>query len=458
MAATRAASVPQHLDCLRSGRDGFRLTDGELLERFISARDEAAFEDLLQRHGPMVLGVCRRTLRNEADADDAFQATFLVLVRKAASIRPRSMVGNWLYGVAHNTALKARAMSTKRSTKEHEAAGRTMPLVAGPTWEHLQPVLDQELKALPDKYRSAIILCDLEGKSLKEAARQLGCPLATVATRVTRGRVMLAQRLNRRKVAFSAGALALMLSQNAASAAVPADLVASTTKAAAVAIGESSTAGSAISAQVAALTAAMLRALLLARLKLTVLMLLFVSAIAVAGAWAAQANMPGGAITPRKPRPDNVRLQHTWTLVSVQHAGQEVPKAAFKCFEEWTFGAVKIDVVPSAIWSGVYKIDAAKVRKEIDFCATNVVRNSDLPPLHGAGIYKLEGSTLTICLAAPTTESGIRPNEFVSKPGEQMTTLFVLERKRTESDRCGSSGKVSRHVGAHGEGIRREGR
>ncbi len=453
-----AANVPQHIDCSRNGRDAARLTDGELLDRFVAARDEAAFEDLLHRHGPMVLGVCRRTLRNEADADDAFQATFLVLVRKAASIRPRSMVGNWLYGVAHNTALKARAMSTKRSTKEQEAAERTTPQLTGPSWEYLQPILDQELKALPDKYRSAVILCDLEGKSLKEAARQLGCPLATVGTRVARGRTMLAQRLSRRRVAFSAGALALLLSQNAASADVPAGLMTSTTKAAALAMTESGAAGGAISAQVSALTAAMLKALLLARLKLSVFVLLIVCALAVAGAWAASATVAGGATKIRKPRPDSVRLQRTWTLVSVHQAGREVAKAAFKSLEEWTFGAVKIDVAPSAIWSGTYKIDAAKVFKEIDFCATNVGWNNDLPPLHGKGIYKLEGNTLTICLAAPFTESGFRPTEFVSKGGERATTLFVLERKRSETDRSGWCDDVDRRIDGPNEGIRRVGR
>src|SRR6266545_4916112 len=159
------------------------LSDAQLLERFIVRREQDAFEALLRRHGPMVLGVCRRILHNEADAEDAFQATFLVLVRKAASIRPRGMVGNWLYGVAHSTALKARAMSTKRFAREREAAGRQMPEAATESREGLPELLDQELKALPDKYRAAIVLCDLEGKSLKEAARQLGCPLGTVGTR-----------------------------------------------------------------------------------------------------------------------------------------------------------------------------------------------------------------------------------------------------------------------------------
>src|SRR5262249_39553350 len=147
---------------------------------------------------PMVLGVCRRVLRNEADAEDAFQATFLVLVKKAASIRPRGMVGNWLYGVAHTTALKARAMRTRRLAKEREAAARPKPEAAAGAWEQLHGLLDQELKALPDKYRAAIVLCDLEGKSVKEAAQQLGCPPGTIGSRLARGRRLLSRRLARR--------------------------------------------------------------------------------------------------------------------------------------------------------------------------------------------------------------------------------------------------------------------
>lgn len=446
MAPTEEAKVPHLRDCLRDRQLGGFHTDGELLDRFVVASDEAAFEALMDRHGPMVLGVCRRILRNEADADDAFQATFMVLVRKASSIRPRSMVGNWLHGVAHNTALKARAMSTKRSTKEHEAAGRATPKVDEPTWEHLQPLLDQELKALPDKYRSAIILCDLEGNTLKEAARQLGCPLATVGTRLARGRAMLAQRLNRRRIVLSAGALALMLSQNAASAVVPAKLMESTAKAAALAKAKPSATGNVISAHVSALTAAMIKALLLARLKLAIFVLLVLATITVAGTWAAQAGMSLSARTVRKPKPDSVRLQHTWTLISVQVAGREVPKDAYRNQSELTFGAASVESSPPASWSTAYKIDPSRVRKEIDFKTAMPWLKGEVPPLHGAGIYKLEGNTLTICVSGADADLTIRPTEFVSLAGEPSTNLFVLERKRSETDRCGSMGKTSRHI------------
>src|SRR5436305_15183948 len=137
-------------------RDEADFTDGELLEGFLTRRDEDAFAALVLRHGPMVLAVCRRVLGNEADAEDAFQATFLVLVKKAATVRPRGLVGNWLYGVAHTTALKARAMSIKRAAKERDAAVRPRSDPAGETWDRLHALLDQELKVLPDIYRAAI--------------------------------------------------------------------------------------------------------------------------------------------------------------------------------------------------------------------------------------------------------------------------------------------------------------
>src|SRR5262249_30460574 len=211
--------------------DGGGLADGELLGCFIAQRDEAAFEALVPRHGPMVLGVCRRILRNEADAEDAFQATFLVLVKKAASIRPRGMVGNWLYGVAHTTALKAKVMRSKRRAKETEAGSRAKPEAPPEVWRQLEAVLDQELQALPDKYRAPIAVCDGGGKRIQGAARQLDAPPGTMGTRLARGRVLLARRLARHGLTLSGGVIATVLTQNA-TASVSLPLVTSTVKAA----------------------------------------------------------------------------------------------------------------------------------------------------------------------------------------------------------------------------------
>ena len=181
----------------------------------------------------MVWGVCRRVLANHHDAEDAFQATFLVFVRKAASIASPELLANWLYGVAHQTALKARATTAKRQARERQVTQMPEPAATEPDlWHDLQPLLDQELSRLPDKYRVAIVLCDLEGKTRKEAARQLGVPDGTLAARVARGRALLAKRLKRHGLAVSGGALAMVLAQSAASAGVPAAVVSSTIKAA----------------------------------------------------------------------------------------------------------------------------------------------------------------------------------------------------------------------------------
>jgi RNA polymerase sigma factor (sigma-70 family) len=169
-------------------RDGAGLTDGQLLESFLGGQDEAAFEALVRRHGPMVLGVCRRVLRIHHDAEDAFQATFLVLVRKGDTIRPREMVANWLFGVAYRTAQKARGRIARRRVREAQVKEMPEPEAVAPEegWGDWRPLLDQELSRLPDKYRVPVVLCDLEGKTGKEAARQLGWPEGTVSSRLAR--------------------------------------------------------------------------------------------------------------------------------------------------------------------------------------------------------------------------------------------------------------------------------
>jgi RNA polymerase sigma factor (sigma-70 family) len=240
-------------------------SDGQLLRLFLSQRDEAAFAALVRRHGPMVLGVCRRVLHNAADADDAFQATFLVLVRKASALRSRAVLGDWLHGVARHTALKARRAAARRSAKEQtmarpEAHGEK----ARDDW---LPFLDEELSCMPEKYRLPIVLCDLEGRTRSEAAKHLGWPEGTVAGRLARGRTMLSKRLLRRGLAFSAGAFSAALPTTAASACVPAALVSSTIKAATLVAAGQITAEGVLSAKVVALSGDVMKAMFLTKLK-----------------------------------------------------------------------------------------------------------------------------------------------------------------------------------------------
>jgi RNA polymerase sigma factor (sigma-70 family) len=277
-------------------RPGDGVTDGQLLESILSRRDEPAFEALLRRHGPMVLGVCRRVLHNEADAEDAFQATFLVFVRKAATIRPREMVGNWLYGVAYRTAMKARAMSAKRRTREAEA-GRRVPRAEAPAdgaWDELLEHLDTELSRLPDKYRVAVVLCELQGKSRKEAARLLGVPEGTLSWRLAQARKRLAQRLSRFGATLPGGALAA-LSGGGAPASMPPSLLTTMVRAGMqVAAGESLTAG-AVPARVVVLAEMVVKTMLLTKLKavVAVAFVLFVGAGFVGLSYRTGAAEPG---------------------------------------------------------------------------------------------------------------------------------------------------------------------
>lgn len=270
MATSSMNRIVRHLRRAALLGDGAGLTDGQLLTCFIEHRDEVAFEALLQRHGPMVWGVCRRVLSSPHDAEDAFQATFLVLVRKATSVQPRERVGNWLYGVAHTTALRAKVAAARRRAREKQVPEMPEPEVrCQESWDDLQPLLDQELSRLPEKYRVPIVLCDLEGKSHQEAARQLGWPQGTLSGRLSRARALLAQRLRRQGLALTAGALAVLLTEKAASASVPASLMVSTAKSASLlATGQAMAA--VVSAPVAALTEGVLQAMLLTKLKLGV--------------------------------------------------------------------------------------------------------------------------------------------------------------------------------------------
>lgn len=180
--------------------------DDALLGRFLSDRDEGAFAHLVARHGPMVLGVCRRVLRDDHAADDAFQATFLVLAKKAAGVRPPGVLGPWLYGVAFRTALKARGREARRRAVEHEYATRNATHHT-PDSGDLRPVIDEQLNALPEKYRLPLVLCGVQGLGKHEAAERLGLPEGTVSSRLARGREMLRDRLARRGVVVPTVAL-----------------------------------------------------------------------------------------------------------------------------------------------------------------------------------------------------------------------------------------------------------
>lgn len=274
----------QHLRAAECAANGALCTDGRLLTAFVKSRDETAFAALVERHGAMVWSVCRRILGRHHDAEDAFQATFLVLVRKAASVRPPGMVGNWLHGVAYQTALKARSLAAKRKLHERQLDAMPEPaerFTSIPDW---QVLLDQELHCLPAKYRAAIVLCDLEGRTRAEAALQVGVPEGTLAARLARARVMLANRLTRRGLTLTAAALATMIAQEAQGHA-PRVLISATIEAAGLLFTGSAATTGAIATQITTLTEGMLTAMLITKLKISAAIVLLCGATIGAGVW-----------------------------------------------------------------------------------------------------------------------------------------------------------------------------
>src|SRR5262245_40943116 len=263
---------------LVSGGGG--LTDGELLGRFVAVRDEAAFEALVHRHGPMVLGVCRRLLGNGHDAEDVFQATFLILARKAMTVVKRDSVGSWLYAVAQRTAREARTVLARRRARERQMDEMPHPEVAPAEPQDWRPILDREVAHLPQKYREAILLYHLEGWPHREAALKLGVPEGTLSSRLIKARRLLAKRLTRYGLSLSVATLASVLSGGAAPAAVPAPLVVETVRAATlVASGQLA----AVTTPAALLTKGVLKAMLLTKLKLMVGMVLVVAVLGATG-------------------------------------------------------------------------------------------------------------------------------------------------------------------------------
>lgn len=264
------------------------LTDGELLARFVERQDEAAFETLLRRHGPTVLGVCRRLLFDPQEVEDAFQATFLVLIRRAGDLGRRELVGNWLYGVAYRTAVRARAQAMRRHqrhTPMDDVAGREEPCPLHR--EEMGSLIDQEVHRLPDKYRVPFVLCAIEGRTNEQAAEELGLPKGTIATRLARARARLRARLERRGVALTA--LLTLLLGDSLRAAVPHPLAAATTASAlAAATGKTLTV---IAAVPAALAGAVLRELFLVKVR-AVATAVIALGVALSGGVVGLSNLP----------------------------------------------------------------------------------------------------------------------------------------------------------------------
>jgi RNA polymerase sigma factor (sigma-70 family) len=262
------------------------LSERELVERFLSGHDEAAFQAILSRHGPMVFRVCRRVLSQEQDVEDAFQATFLVLAREAHKIRKQGSLASWLHGVAYRAALKARAGAARRRTCEARIKGPP-PAAALPdevSWKELRSLLDEELTRLPAKLRAPLVLCYLEGLTQDEAAAQLGCSKITCRRLLERARALLGSRLARRGVTLSAVLFALLLSECAADGAVPPALLAFTANVIPEVLAGKCAAAAGLSARAVALADGLLRSGLAAKWRPLAALLLAALVAGIGGA------------------------------------------------------------------------------------------------------------------------------------------------------------------------------
>ncbi len=295
------------------------VADEQLLERFVTAPREAgevAFEALVERHGPMVLRICRTILRDEHDAEDAFQATFLVLARQAASIRSRASVASWLHGVTRRVASSARSAASRRREHEQKAADLVEPFVVEPPWDDLAQVVHEEIDQLPERFRAPIVLCDMEGLTEGQAARRLGRPVGTIRSQLTRARQRLRCQLIRRGLAPASVVLVVAHAGRPANAAVAAALVSSTVQSAVQFAAMKMTAGI-VSASAAALAEKYLRIMLMTRIKNVVMAALVAIGIATAGAFALEPQAKK-AQSVSDARQEILGLMHAWGKALVQ--------------------------------------------------------------------------------------------------------------------------------------------
>src|ERR1051326_5706356 len=252
----------QHLHSLGQAEDA---SDAELLDRFVHLRESTAIEALVRRYAPMVWGICRRRVASPHDAEDAFQATFLVLVRRAGVVRPSGLLASWLYGVALQTARKTQQLANKRRGREKQVMAMPEPKPKQVDDQaELQAVLDEEIGRLPDKYKTVVILCEFHGKTRAQVARELRLAEGTIGSRLARARALLAKRLTRRGIALSATGLAAMLADQA-SASVPATMLSTTIRNVGLIAAGQAAAG--VPVTVWAIAEGVLRTMLLNRLK-----------------------------------------------------------------------------------------------------------------------------------------------------------------------------------------------
>jgi uncharacterized protein (TIGR03067 family) len=345
------------------------------------------------------------------------------------------MVANWLYGVAHQTALKARATAARRKERERQVVALPEPAVAEQDpWHALQPLLDEELRRLPDKYRAVLVVCALEGKTRKEAARQLGCPEGTVAGRLARARVMLAKRLARQGLTVSGAALAGVVSQKEASASVPPSVVSSTIKAASLFAAGQAVARGAISVKVAALTEGVMRTMILTKRRTAMVMVvLTLSLCGITGASVGIGHDDRGSSKKAEPKAQKAKseattkeelrekLQGTWTCLYHHENGVKSKPGGSMVFQGNTWKFLLADGRVSQ--SGAFRVvDASSSPRKIDLWVTHSLVKEEEGRFCKA-IILLDGDTLFYCAS-----SGERPEGFATEEGDGGNAASIYKR------------------------------
>jgi RNA polymerase sigma factor (sigma-70 family) len=369
--------------------------DRALLDRFVRQADPEAFEELLHRHAAMVRATCRRHLGDTPDADDAFQVAFLVLVRRASSIRRRDLLGPWLYGVAIRSARKTRELRERRQNRERSVKTMPEPSCEPEEPRDWLPLLDDAVESLPEKYRVPLVLCELRGVSRAEAASTLALEPGTLSSRLARAREMLRDRLLRRGVSVSAIALAAALVSEA-SAAVPASLIGSTKLA--VLSGT-------FSAPVIPITQGVIQTMFIAKIKTVAALLISVSVLFLGAGlvvWSLNAQTP--ATQDAAVKKDKDALQGDWTVVEAKLIGnnnaEDKDQVKGKTF---VFKGDKL----IARGESAYTIDPSKKPKEIEIVPADGPESEKGKTFRG--IYELKGDELKITFNGPDQP---RPKAF----------------------------------------------
>jgi len=389
-----------------AGGDAASVSDRELLRRFVASRDEAAFEHLVVRHGPMVLDVCRRALHDSHAAEDAFQATFLVLVRKAHRLGRGELLANWLYGVARRTAARARVDAAKRRARESATTPTrcSSDPLDGVTVRDLLAILDEELARLPAQFRGPLIACHLEGKTRDEAARAFGWSLATLARRLERGRALLRARLTRRGLTLTAALSVLSVSRQIGAAFVPSPLAASTAEAATL-IAAGADAVAVVSPEAIALSEGVLKAMFRSKLRQSAVAAVLVGLLGAGLAMILPPEPTQAAPAPKGAAPKGgvKELQGRWEAVSIEtwqgNSNKNLKVVQVDPKGYWTvFDGDKI-VRPGTGADGKPEPQTFKVTFETDQnpprMTVHVTKGNEAWKVHH--IYEVKGDTLRLC-------------------------------------------------------------